>query len=269
MMSKAIVDLASLRAKPFRTNTSRLVLFCLLRDVGEDGMVNTSASSIAKELGVCEKTVRNALSVLSEYGVIGEEGPILSPKKVRYAGRTIKLNIVEGCDEKQKSKVRKKSDIKSDMQTQVATQVNDTAKDGFERFRDYFNDAVRGTTIPQITKLTDARKNALRSIFKEHGKETVEKVLQKVLDSDFLSREWGKASFDWIFKKSNFIKILEGNYDNNPTRTYGRPITPAIAAKERRDRGLSLANTIVSRSENLLNLYNGCGPDTDYRENQE
>ncbi len=134
--------------------------------------------------------------------------------------------------------------------TQVATQADATSKDGFERFREYFNTSVSGTSIPQISKLTDSRKNALRSIFKEYGKDAVEKVIQKTLASDFLSREWGKVSFDWIFKKSNFIKILEGNYDNKPAGA-------ATSAKESRDRLRCLATEIVSRSTNLINLFNG------------
>lgn len=134
--------------------------------------------------------------------------------------------------------------------TQVATQADATSKDGFERFREYFNTSVSGTSIPQISKLTDSRKNALRSIFKEYGKDAVEKVIQKTLASDFLSREWGKVSFDWIFKKSNFIKILEGNYDNKPAGV-------ATSAKESRDRLRCLATEIVSRSTNLINLFNG------------
>ena len=48
-----------------------------------------------------------------------------------------------------------------------------------------------------------------------------------------------------------------------------KPITPAIAAKERRDRVLSLATTIVSQSENLFNLYNGCGEIPEHCENQK
>lgn len=43
-----------------------------------------------------------------------------------------------------------------------------------------------------------------------------------------------------------------------PTTTRDTPAT----RKEQRDRGLSLAREIVSRSENLLNLYNGVGSDT-------
>ena len=50
--------------------------------------------------------------------------------------------------------------------------------------------------------------------------------------------------------------------DNGTTNTTR---DTAVSRKAQRDRGLSLANEIVSRSENLLSLYNGCGTDADNR----
>lgn len=117
---------------------------------------------------------------------------------------------------------------------QKTAQITAQPQDGFERFRDYFNTAVADTSIPQITKLTDTRKNALRLIFKEYDRNIVEHVIQKVLASDFLSRDWGKVSFDWIFKKANFIKILEGNYDN---KTRQAPTTDKHSARRGTDVG--------------------------------
>lgn len=259
-MGRISIDTDILRSPLFHTNTGKLVWFCLLREAGANSEANISARSIAKEIGVNEKTVRNVLSALEQSGIIESTSPTLSPhdnpKKVRYMGRVIKLNKLDICSISKKAQVRKKSDINSDIQSDIPQGALKPAHDGFERFRDYFNNAVASTTIPQIAKLTDARKNALRSIFKEYGRETVETVIHKVINSDFLTREWGKVSFDWIFKKSNFIKILEGNYDK---RT--KPITTAdnaTARKESRDRLRSLAAGVLSQNtDKLLNLYNG------------
>ena len=249
--------LSQLKSNVFRTNTSKLVWFCLMRDIDDTGIVKTSALSIAREIGVNEKTVRNVFDSLVKEGLIDTTSPILSPndspKKVRYMGRIIKLNGLGVCGKSQKSQIRKKSDIesdiRSDIQRDVPQAVLKSPQDGFERFREWFNNAVTGTSIPQITKLTDARKNALRSIFKEYGKETVEAVIQKVITSDFLTRGWGKVSFDWIFKKANFIKILEGNYDNLP-----KPITnPALAAQADRYSELERAAGAILRNAPYCN----------------
>ena len=66
-------------------------------------------------------------------------------------------------------------------------------------------------SLPNI-QMTDSRRRALQnSKIKDW-----EQLFVKVEASDFLSgrvKDW-KASFDWIIKPSNAIKILEGNYDN-------------------------------------------------------
>lgn len=65
-------------------------------------------------------------------------------------------------------------------------------------------------------KLTDSRKKLINARIKEHSLEKIGDVFKLVVESDFLSgrkKDW-KANFDWIMKKENFIKILEGNYKN-------------------------------------------------------
>ena len=60
--------------------------------------------------------------------------------------------------------------------------------------------------------MTDSRRRALlNSKIKDW-----EQLFFKVEASDFLSgrvKDW-KASFDWVIKPVNAVKILEGNYDN-------------------------------------------------------
>lgn len=220
--------------------------FYMLGKADEDGKWVVSLKQILLDMGLSRQQYRTILKKL--------EATTLLTTSTTTSTTTITFTSTANSNK-----------IKTTSTTTLSTTSPTTLQSGFERFRDYFNNAVRNTTIPQITKLTDARKTALRAIFKEYDKQTVEAVIQKTVASDFLSKEWGKVSFDWIFKKSNFIKILEGNYDNRP-----KPITTADNAasrKAQRDRGLSLANEIVARSENLLNLFNGSGnSDTDTRQ---
>lgn len=99
--------------------------------------------------------------------------------------------------------------------------------DDFASFADTFNRKVKGTSIPQIRGLSDSRKKSLISRAKEcGGLNALENILDRVVASDFLSGRKTDfcASFDWIFKKANFIKILEGNYDNKSTSTPQRTI---------------------------------------------
>ena len=45
-----------------------------------------------------------------------------------------------------------------------------------------------------------------------------EDACRRVERSDFLSgrnKKWNKCTFDWVLKEDNFVKIIEGNYDND------------------------------------------------------
>lgn len=86
-------------------------------------MVQTSALSIAKEIGVNEKTIRNVLESLEREGLIETQSPILSPndtpKKIRYKGRVVKLKESMIYNTLPKNKIRKKSDTKSDTKSDI------------------------------------------------------------------------------------------------------------------------------------------------------
>lgn len=73
------------------------------------------------------------------------------------------------------------------------------------------------TSLPQVRSLTEKRKRAIKLILKKHSLKELEMVFKKVEDSDFLngnSDKWSGATFDWIIKESNLIKVIEGNYDD-------------------------------------------------------
>lgn len=71
--------------------------------------------------------------------------------------------------------------------------------------------------MPKVKALTKQRKISVEARNKEHGKNVIHEVLKKAGASKFLNGENNRgftANFDWIFNSSNFVKILEGNYDN-------------------------------------------------------
>ena len=81
---------------------------------------------------------------------------------------------------------------------------------------DMFNKEFEGL-LPKVVKLTDSRKKAIKNRIAENSKEDVIKVFNNVKSSDFLlgkEKDWA-CNFDWIFNSSNFVKILEGNYNKN------------------------------------------------------
>ena len=60
-------------------------------------------------------------------------------------------------------------------------------------------------------------------------------ILQKIANSDYLQgkKNGFKATFDWVFdSKNNYLKIIEGNYDNEAFKPSFKPPTPKPSAED-------------------------------------
>ena len=94
---------------------------------------------------------------------------------------------------------------------------NDSKSTRAKNFVDLYHSICK--SLPSVRAITDARIDAVDRLYKKHSEEDILEVLHKAEESDFLSgrkktdRNWS-AGFDWILKEPNFIKTLEGNYDN-------------------------------------------------------
>lgn len=105
----------------------------------------------------------------------------------------------------------------------------------FNQLQKFFNDN-RGL-LPEVKKITDARKIKIKTIEKEYGKELIKIAIEKTRDSPFLQGQNSKnwiATFDWVFTKANFIKILEDNYakrTNTSERTNEQIFTDAMQSQ--------------------------------------
>jgi uncharacterized phage protein (TIGR02220 family) len=100
------------------------------------------------------------------------------------------------------------------LSTDGSVDHNPVVKINYQNLVDYWN---KRTNLNKIKVLSEKRKATVRARIKEHGKERFKEVIDKAGESGFLNgkndREW-KADFDWIMRPTNFIKILEGNYEN-------------------------------------------------------
>lgn len=87
----------------------------------------------------------------------------------------------------------------------------------FKKLAEYFNSKLPSGGIPQIRSITQKRKAAILAREKEYGKEAIIQVIDNAATSQFLNgdnKQGWVASFDWLFCKTNFPKVLEGNYRN-------------------------------------------------------
>jgi len=99
----------------------------------------------------------------------------------------------------------------------IDTTISDSAAP-FEEIVGLYNSIC--ISFNSVKQLTDKRKGNINARYKENGEdiEVFKTVFAKVQDSEFLRTGWktgGKADFDWIMKPTNFVKILEGKYENN------------------------------------------------------
>ena len=110
----------------------------------------------------------------------------------------------------------------SKMETQDRIELG---KDSLEKGKDkieylkilsLFNETC--VSLASVKKLTDARKRSIKNILNKNSMEDLETVFHKTEASDFLTGHKGswQATFDWLMNEKNFVKVLEGNYDNRP-----------------------------------------------------
>ena len=95
---------------------------------------------------------------------------------------------------------------------------------------EFFNRTMQeaGAIIPRCKGCEGKRREYVRARIREHGLERVYEMITKASTSDFLNGKNGRgwiADFTWLFRPSNFQKVLEGNYDNrdaSPQRDNGK-----------------------------------------------
>ena len=130
---------------------------------------------------------------------------------------------------KENIKERKEVDSQNSS-TYVATA---TQKVDYSKLLEFFNQTISesGSVIKEIRQLTERRKLAIQARARENGKESLMEVIKQAAKSDFLNghndRSW-VADFDWLMRPNNFVKVLEGNYNNNGNdRRRGTEVTAA------------------------------------------
>lgn len=138
-------------------------------------------------------------------------------KRSQNAGQTLPAHSLKEI--KNTNKGKKKKECNSDeshLQKGVCV-----IGDEVSSFLDFFNEVVAGSPICPVQSLTDSRRDALKACIDTFGADKVRQAVRNALDSDFLCGRASNgfvASFDWLFKPENFIKVLEGNYARREKR---------------------------------------------------
>lgn len=136
----------------------------------------------------------------------------------------------------QKALVEKSSDKSSDGKTTPSSYVVVSEEDK-ERDKEKERDIKISTDLqsvvdlyhticvsyPRIRSLSDARKKAVKARLKSYKLDDFRTLFENAEASSFLKGTEGgwKASFDWLIKEANMLKVLEGNYADKGVR-YGK-----------------------------------------------
>ena len=85
---------------------------------------------------------------------------------------------------------------------------------------------ITAGSFPPITSIENKRRQMAAARISEYGKDAFMQAIRRAVQSDFLRGQNTRGfvlTFDWLIRPNNFPKVLEGNYDNTPTRS---PQTP-------------------------------------------
>tara|TARA_R100001530_G_scaffold109837_1_gene77199 strand:+ start:29 stop:1009 length:981 start_codon:yes stop_codon:yes gene_type:complete len=112
----------------------------------------------------------------------------------------------------------KDTDTDTDTDTEVLEPKGSCASDDAlkpEHICEKWNEVAPTIGKPSIRKLTPERRQLLKARIAQNDLDDFVAVFAAIKASPFLRGDtgWRGCNFDWVFKKANFQKILEGNYN--------------------------------------------------------
>lgn len=121
-------------------------------------------------------------------------------------------SVVTPCDEEIEIEIEKEKE--KEIEKEIEKEKID-----YQQIADMYNDTC--VSFPRLTKLSDARKKAIRARMKQYSVDDFKRLFEMAEGSSFLkgenSRNWS-ATFDWLLKDSNMAKVLDGNYQDRQSR---------------------------------------------------
>lgn len=108
------------------------------------------------------------------------------------------------------------TDILTSKEVMSETPVSDTQdKIKIDDIVDVWNEIAGKLGKPKVRHMTPERKKLIKTRLAQYSEDDFIQVFQNIQKSPFLRGEtgWMGCGFDWVFKKTNFQKILEGNYN--------------------------------------------------------
>lgn len=123
--------------------------------------------------------------------------------------------------------------IEEDKEKDIDIDIEKKKKNNYQLIADMYNEIC--VSFPKVTILSDARKRALKERLKIYKQEDFKRMFEIAEKSSFLKgendRNWS-ATFDWMIKDANMVKILDGNYNDKEKTNSGRNNVEKLQALE-------------------------------------
>lgn len=204
-------DMLSSRRHQMMNAEERGVLESIRKECWVNGSVPTDHTQLAKILLLEIDEVRRGLTERVLYYLDEKNGEFTMPDVERYRAEQEKLRS-------QRSQAGKKG-----MANRYAQHKDEDEDDlvPHQEIIKLFQDTL--PELPQVRGWTEARKKLLKARWEEDEKrQSIEwwrRFFEYIARSDFLcgrTTDW-KADLPWILKAENFLKIIEGKYENGTT----------------------------------------------------
>ena len=184
---------------------------------------------LADELGFEENTVKLALEALERFRMIVTDSGFFA-----IAGWEEYQNI-EGMEKiREQNRIRQKkwydkqkelpnvipnvritlpNATEEDIEEDKDKELDKDKRVDCQQIADLYNSIC--TSFPKLRSLSDSRRKAIRARLNTYSLEDFRTVFENAEASSFLKgsndRNW-TATFDWLIKDTNMVKVLEGNY---------------------------------------------------------
>lgn len=199
---------------------------------------------LADELDFEENTVQLALQALEQLDMIVLDDGYFSitgweeHQNIEGMGRIREQNRIRKQRQREKERLIAEScvmsrDSHATEEDKDKEEEKDIDKESKEKVTcEQVVDLYRSICVsyPKVISLSEARKRAIRARLKMYSMDDFRMLFEKAEASSFLkganNRNWS-ATFDWLLKESNMVKVLEGNYDNKTRSPAGAGTTGA------------------------------------------
>lgn len=163
------------------------------------------ALDVFVELGLIEVLDNGVVYMLDIQNFIGESSTEGDRKREARARLEAEKKAI--CSNNGQMSDNRPPEIEKEIDIEKEIKIN------YQLIADMYNNTC--VSFPRLTKLSDARKKAIRARLKTYTVEDFQKLFKMAESSSFLkgqnNRNWS-ATFDWLIKDTNMAKVLDGNY---------------------------------------------------------